>query len=180
MHDLDLIKQLPKARVHFTVAPLDKATMKYIEPWPIPASARWAAIAKIKAAGVRVHVNVAPAFPLISDRLIDQFATQLAELQVDEFYVDPLMPYNESLTAIREGMHDNPEWPDVESIITDRPRYLAWKREFHIKWTTAWRAVAHLSPKTKPLMCDHETKMKVDMNTGEYLDWKAYDSYEDQ
>lgn len=178
LQDLNLISKLPKARIHYTISPLSEDTRKWIERVPIPAKSRWATIKKFKQAGVRVHVNVAPALPTISETLIDDYAKELSDAQVDEFFVDPVQPYEQSLQAMRAAAGGDPRWAAVEKVITDRIAYRKWKKDFQLKWEAAWRKVKDKSPKTMPLMCDHETKMKVNMNTGEHLDWKKYDSYE--
>jgi len=176
LRDMDLIAQLPRGRVHFTINPYDEATRAVLEPMSCPVSDRWDAIKQLKDAGIRVHVNVAPCFPIVSDRMIDELAERMAELQVEEFFVDAYQRYPASVKRIEAD--PPPNWAQIDKIVRDRAAYKVWKKAFHIKWTDAWKRVAHKSPDTMPLACDHENKMKVNMNTGEWLDWEQYDSYE--
>jgi DNA repair photolyase len=177
LRDIDLIAELPRGRVHFTASPYDETTREKLEPCTAPMHERWEAIRQLKAAGIRVHVNVAPFIPIASEYFISDFAEQLARLKVDEFYVDPMQCYSAAMKRIAADPPHS-EWSKIEAIMEDRAAYKAWKKELHIKWTEAWKKVAHLSPDTMALSCDHETKMKINMSTGEWLDWKQYDQYE--
>jgi DNA repair photolyase len=178
VQDAELIASLPRARVHFTVSPFDEKTRKIVEPYPISAKARFRAIEKLQKAGIRVHVNVAPALPIVSDRLIEPYAKILATMKVNEFFVDPMQPYSDSFDAMREAMGGSEEWAAIEDIVLNKRNYRIWKQEFHRKWTEAWKKVRDRSPNTMPISSDHASKKKIDMNTGEYLDWESYDQYE--
>jgi DNA repair photolyase len=171
LRDIDLIKQLPKGRVHMTVSPFDDKMRSKIEPFPFTAGTRFDAIKRLKAAGIRVHVNVAPFIPVISENLIDEYAEKLADLQVDEFFVDPMQAYPATYEAVKKSLEGRPEWIKIEKIMGDKDAYKKWKGNFHDKWIKAWSKVTHKSPNTMPLSCDHATKSRINMNTGEKLDW---------
>ena len=176
LRDMGLIALLPRGRVHFTISPYDEATKAKLEPLSAPASERWDAIKQLKEAGIRVHVNIAPCLPTVSERMIDELVERMADLRVDEFFVDAFQRYGPSVERIEAD--PPPEWAQIDKIASDRAAYKTWKKGFHIKWTDAWKKVAHKSPDTMPIACDHETKMKVNMNTGEWMNWEQYDAYE--
>ena len=180
LQDIELIKQLPKCRVHFTITPYPDAVTRIIEPYSPVVASRWKVIKKLKDAGIRVHVNVAPVMPTISEQFIDDFTKKLAELQVDEYFVDPMQAYKESFSAFRDACQKIPtlSWPTIESIMTSKPDYLEWKKDYFDKWNTARQKYEHLAPDQMPIWSDHENDVWVDMRTGEQMNHKYYN--EDQ
>ncbi len=176
LQDLDLIKRLPRARVHFTITPYPDELTRIIEPYSPLVAARWKVIEKLKEAGVRVHVNVAPVMPMISEGLIDDFAKKLAELQVDEYFVDPMQPYKESFQSFREACEKVPglDWSAIERIMTNKDEYLLWKGTYYKAWNEARLKYQHLAPDQFPIWSDHENHVWVNMITGEQLDYKHY------
>lgn len=173
LDDLALIASLPKARVHFTVPPIPRAAQIRMEAVPVKASARWAAIRKLKDAGIRVHVNIAPSIPILSDLMVEENAQLLASHQVDEFFVDSMQAYKESFSATNAAMQGHPDWAEAAKIIQDKAAYAKWKTRHRDSWMTAWRKFGR--PGALPIWCDHETRVWEDMNTGLALDRKAYD-----
>lgn len=176
LRDIDLIKQV-NARVHMTIAPLDDDMMAQIEPYPIKRDVRWDTLRKLRDEGIRVHVSVAPAFPIVSDELIGEFAYKLASHGIAEFFVDPCQPYAQSMQSMDEVITDD-RWPQIKKIMQSRAGYNAWKSRFQEKWIEEWHKVKHLSPDTMPLAADHEKKLKIDMSTGKRVSWDNYDQYE--
>lgn len=172
LDDIDLIKQLPRARVHFTITPYDPEVLKKLEPIAVATERRFETCAKLKEAGIRVHVNVAPALPVLSEDLTEEFAKKLSKAQVDEFFVDPMQAYGESLDATKEAMQTDARWPQIEKIITDKDAYLDWKSEYRKQWYEAWKQ--HGNPKTFAIWMDHVTKAMENMATGEELDHRYY------
>ena len=170
--DIDLIRTLPRARVHFTISPWRDSVIKKIEPIGIAMRRRWKTIQALKDAGIRVHVNVAPAVPLFSEELTEDIAKQLAACKVDEFFVDPMQPYEEAFVATAEAMADEPDWPLAAEIMSDKPKYLKWKEQYRKDWFKAWKD--HGSEGTLPIWSDHENHVWVDMRTGESMDPRAY------
>lgn len=176
LQDLDLIRQLPKARVHFTITPYPHEVMRVIEPYSPLTERRWETVQKLKEAGLRVHVNVAPVMPGLSESLIEEWAERLARLGADEYFVDPMQPYKESFAAFKEGCSKVPglDWSRIEAIMLDRDRYLDWKFDFFQKWNEARKKFQHLSPDQLPIWCDHENKVWVDMRSGEQMNRRGY------
>lgn len=176
LQDADLIRQLPKARVHFTITPYEHDVMRKLEPKSPITETRWKTVAALKEAGLRVHVNVAPIMPLLSEQSIDEWARRLAELQVDEYFVDPMQAYDESFKAFKDACQDMPEWPKIEEIMLDKQKYLDWKADYLLKWDAARQKYQHLAPNQLPIWSDHENHVWVDMRTGQQMSLKNYNN----
>lgn len=176
LDDLDLIKQLPNARVHFTVTPFPPKVLRAIEPMSPKTTKRWDVVRKLKEAGLRVHVNVSPVMPQISEGFAEEFIKLLTELQVDEYFVDPMQPYKEAFESFRDACQtlDGVNWPEIERIMTDKDEYLDWKFDFFTDWEKHRRKYQHLAPDQLPIWCDHENKTWVNMLTGEQMDTRNY------
>lgn len=172
--DLHLITQLPRKRVHFTIIPCEPDIVKLIEPISVRIDRRFKTVRQLKQAGVRCHVNVAPAIPFLCEDLTEYYAEQLAEAQVDEFFVDPMQAYGESFDALSSALSDKPIWKQVSSVLSDRDVYSEWKAGYMQSWFDAWAKVRHLSPHTLPIWSDHITHAWVNMNTGETMDRHNY------
>lgn len=177
LQDLDLIKQLPQARVHFTITPYPHNVMRKLEPYSPLTETRWKIIAKLKEAGIRVHVNVAPIMPTLSEDNIEQWVKKLTELQVDEYFVDPMQPYDESFKAFKESCQglEGVNWQKIEETMLNKETYLEWKFDYFQKWDTSRRKYQHLAPKQLPIWSDHENHVWVNMKTGEQMSLKNYD-----
>lgn len=176
LQDLDLIQQLPLARVHFTLTPFPPEVLRVIEPYSSRIERRWQTVAALKAAGLRVHVNVAPVMPEISEPYIDEFVRRLAELQVDEYFVDPMQPYKESFDAFRRACQSLPNvnWSKIERTMLDRELYLDWKADFYGRWDDLRRGHQHLAPDQLPIWSDHENRVWIDMRTGQQMNHRHY------
>jgi len=178
MRDLDVIRDLPKGRVHLTITPFDPDLLKKLEPKAIKTAARKRTAEKIKEAGVRLHINVAPAIPIISDAMLSDLMDWMTDIKVDEFFVDPMQPYNESYEQVRLALQDRPEWPEIDRLMSDKELYKTWKEDMNARLIEMWHQVRHKSPETMAIACDHESKLKLDMTTGTVMNWATYDDYE--
>lgn len=181
--DIDIIKTLPNARVHFTIPPLPTKFQKIIEPLYVPTEMRFRVVEELKKAGIRVHVSVAPAIPGYSETtIIDEFCKRLSDIGVDEFFVDPMQPYKEAIQEITAHVQNSlfvtDEWDAARTMMTDKTDYATWKKRNLYIWQMLWDKVRHKSPHTMPIMSDHESKQKIDLRTGKLLDWEKYDDYE--
>jgi DNA repair photolyase len=176
LQDLSRIVQLPRARVHFTVTPFPPEVMRAIEPYSPVTSRRWDVVKKLKAAGLRVHVNVSPVMPGMSEDLIAEFAKQLAILGVDEYFVDPMQPYKESFQAFRDACTTVPslDWNKIERTMLNRNEYLDWKFDYYQRWNAERKKHEHLAPHQLPIWSDHENKVWVDMRSGQQMDPRNY------
>ena len=174
LDDLPLIVQLPRKRVHYTVTPYTPEVLQLIEPIAIRTDRRFDTIRKLKEAGVRCHVNVAPSIPIVSEQFTDEYARTMADIQVDEFFVDPMQTYSESFAALGECMKGHPDWERIEEIMSDKASYEEWKLVYRDAWLAAWRKVRHLSPNTLPIWSDHVNKTWTNMNTNQEMDARAY------
>jgi len=167
LEDAELIAALPRARVHFSITPFDRRTMKRIEGIPVQTRRRWEVIRQLKEAGIRTHVNVAPAIPVLSDGFIDECCEELVRCRVDEFFVDPMQTYAQAFEALTEAMEGHPDWPEIHDTMTDKARFQEWKDRFRDKWFAAWKKVG--TDQTLAVWCDHIKKVRTDMRTGEDL-----------
>lgn len=173
LDDAETIAQLPRARVHFSITPFTREIMTKIEGIPVQTSARWNTIRKLKQAGVRIHVNVAPAIPVVSDSLTEEYCGEMADIGVDEFFVDPMQAYSESYEALKSSMAGDKNWPKVEEVMTDKARYQAWKDGFKADWQARW-IKAGAPAGTLAIWCDHVSKVWEDLVTGQPLDPRWY------
>jgi DNA repair photolyase len=172
LEDLDLIKQLPRARVHYSISPFPTEAMRAIEPLAIQTSRRLDTIKQLKEAGLRVHVNVAPAIPHYSESMTEELARKLGALEIDEFFVDPFQPYNEAFVRMSECMEDDPSWAATKAILSDKPSYLQWKERYWDSWKKAWSQ--HGSPETLAIWSDHENHVWRKLVSGEKMDPALY------
>ena len=173
LDDLELIASLPRIRIHFSITPYDTKTIHMIEPIAVRTDRRFEVIKKLKEAGIRIHVNVAPAIPYLSDGLTEEFAQKLAEAKVDEFFVDPMQAYDQSFEATKAALQHDPRWPAIEGTMQNAESYDAWKEQFEKRWTKAWKQHGH--PEARPIWCDHINHVWRNMNTGQDMDTNRYD-----
>jgi len=176
LDDLELIQKLPKARIHFTVTPFPPNVLRVIEPYSPKTSRRWDVVRRLKEAGLRVHCNISPVIPGLSEEFIEEFAEMVAELQVDEYFVDPMQPYKESFDSFRNACQSLPgvNWPDIEQTMTDKDRYLDWKADFFGRWNEERQKHQHKAPNQLPIWCDHENHVWINMLTMKQMDHKHY------
>ena len=180
MHDIELIKKLPKARVHFTVTPFQPHVLRAIEPYASITSRRWDTIKALKEAGIRVHVNVSPVIPFLSDGFEEEFVNKLIDLQVDEYFCDPMQAYKESWIAFKRSIQnvDDVDSAKIEQMMCindhNKDRYLDWKFEFYQKWNNIRKELQHKAPHQLPIWSDHENKVWVNMITGEQMSKRVY------
>jgi len=176
LQDLELIKKLPKARIHFTITLFPPKAMRAIEPLSSSIEQRWKVVQKLKEAGLRVHVNISPVMPGMSEDCIEESVRKLCELQIDEYFVDPMQPYKDSFQAFRDACSSliDIDWPEIERIMTNRDLYLDWKFEFFQRWNNARKTVQHHAPNQLPIWCDHENDVWVNMLTGEQMNSRNY------
>ncbi len=173
VEDAELIARMPRARVHYSITPFTRDVMLKVEGIAIQTKARWMAIRKLKEAGIRVHVNVAPAIPVVSDGLTEEYVGELVAAGVDEFFVDPMQAYAESFQALTEAMKDDPAWPKVRDTMTDKARFAEWKAEYRAAWKAAWKK-AGAPGTTLAIWSDHVNHVWENMTTGEILDPRNY------
>lgn len=176
LQDIDLIKKLPNPRIHFTVTPFPDEVTRVIEPKTAPAERRWQIIEKLLDAGIRVHVNIAPIMPILSEPLLEKWAERISKLPVAEYFVDPMQPYKESFQAFERACSKIPDldWNKIKTIMTDKDKYLDWKTDYRKRWETERNKHAHHNPQTLPIWCDHEYKTWIDMRTNTQMDNRNY------
>lgn len=175
LQDIELIKKLPNTRVHFTITPYPDKITRIIEPYSPVVSTRWNVIRKLKESGIRVHVNVAPVMPTISEEFIEEFAEKLARFQVDEYFVDPMQAYSESFESFKVGCAKaGLEWEPIENTMLNKMKYNEWKIAYFERWNEARVKYEHLAPSQLPIWSDHEHKVWIDMRTGEQMSKKNY------
>lgn len=173
LNDLDLICQLPNARVHFTVTPYPHDVLRAIEHYSPVTERRWQVIKELKEAGLRVHVNVSPIIPILSDGFEEEFVQKLVELQVDEYFVDPMQTYSDSWIAFKAAAAGT-DFSCIEAIMLNKDKYLDWKMDFFRRWNICRERVQHLAPNQLPIWSDHERKIWVNMLTGQQMNKRSY------
>lgn len=176
LHDLPRLLKLPKARVHFTITPFPHDVMRTIEPISPNTDRRWKVVQELKAAGLRVHVNVSPVMPGMSEDFIEEWVEKLIELKIDEYFVDPMQPYKDSFDAFRTACQgiEGVDWAKTEAIMTDKERYLDWKFDYLTRWNKAREKIQYRAPDQLPIWSDHENKVWVNMETGQQMDPRHY------
>jgi len=174
LDDIDLISKLPRARVHVSISPFENDIIKKLEPITIPLKTRFNMVKKLKEAGIRVHVNIAPCLPVYSDKVIEYLAKEIGKLNVDEFFIDPVQPYGDSLTAITEALTDDPDWEFVSPLLQKGAKkpYSEWKESFRLKWQKAWEE--HGSKNTLAIWSDHENRVWRKLISNESMDPRMY------
>jgi len=171
LDDLELLQRV-NATIHFTIAPIDPKYLEKLEPLTTEIEARWEAVEKLKSAGLKTCVNVAPALPIVSDDLAVEYCNKLAALQIDEFFVDPMQLYRESKNRVEMALYGHPRYQEIEVLLESRAGYAEWKGRMHESWVEAWQAVMDQSPNTRALAMDHENKVRIDMSNGDHLPWR--------
>ncbi len=172
--DVELIKQLPRPRIHYTISPYEDADIHKLEPIGIQIKRRFETVKILKDAGIRVHTNIAPAIPLMSESTIEATAKSLAEAGVDEFFVDPMQAYGPSFEAMKQALKTDPRWPEIEKIMLSKELYPKWKEDFRRAWEIAWNKNKGISQHTLPIWSDHEHKVWQRLDTGTILNPKFY------
>lgn len=173
LDDIDLIRQLPRARVHYTITPYDRDVLVKLEPIAVRTEKRFEVVKKLKQAGIRVHVNIAPVIPYLSDHLTQQFADGLADAGVDEFFVDPMQAYRDSFDATFRAISDLPQWEAIKETMLDKTKYDAWKMQYSAGWLKAWSK--YKDRPILPIWSDHANgRLWVDMRTCTLMDNDVY------
>lgn len=176
LQDLNLIKKLPNARVHFTITPYPPDVLRAIEPYSPITKKRWDTVKTIKDAGLRVHVNVSPIIPILSEGFEQEFVEKLIKYQIDEYFVDPMQPYKESWDAFKKSARNlkNVNFHKIEQTMMNRDKYLDWKFNYLQSWNTFRKPIQHHAPNQLPIWSDHENKVWVNMLNGQQMSKRHY------
>lgn len=161
--DVVLFRRL-NAIIHVTISPLPQNIKQKLEPIPVTMKAGLNLVEKLKNNGIRTHVSIAPAMPLLSEQFTGFLANEMARLKVDEFFLDPMQPYKQSLEKVEESLFDWPNLNNLISIMSNKMTYNDWKENIHNLWINAWDQSR--SPLTRAIACDHERGIWKDMATG--------------
>ena len=89
--DIDLLQTMPNARVGVSLSVIDENLRRTLEPRASPAAARIAAIKKLRAAGVKTYIFVAPIFPQITPvfDIISHYGDAADEMWFDRLNLYP-------------------------------------------------------------------------------------------
>lgn len=172
VEDIDLLKKMPRIRVHLTVTPYEREVLSKLEPIAISPQRRWDTVKALKDAGIRVHVNVSPVLPIWSESFTEDFAAKMKEMEVDEFYVDPMQCYGEAMVATEAAVGHLKEWADIKTIITDKKKYKEWKETYRKSWFAAWEK--YKDCKTLAIWQDHMNHIWTNMSTNAPMDPELY------
>lgn len=90
LRDLDLLKKFKSCEIGFTITTLDEEIREKFEPNSSPVKEKLEAIKVLKENGIFVYVFFGPVLPYLSDKNLDGYFEKMAELKVDEVWVDKL------------------------------------------------------------------------------------------
>ena len=90
-HDIDLLQTMPNARIGVSLSVIGENLRRMLEPRASPAAARIAAIKKLRAAGVKTYIFVAPIFPQITPvfDIISHYGDAADEMWFDRLNLYP-------------------------------------------------------------------------------------------
>ena len=174
LDDIDLIAKLPQSRVHFTITPFPPDVMRTIEPISPKTERRWEVLKELKQAGIRLHVNISPVMPIISDDFVESWAEKLAEIEPAEAFIDPMQAYKESFESFEHAMEGRSEWTQIKEIMTNSELYSEWKLRYRMLWEKVWSDVGRKAPGTLLIWSDHVHKTWVDLRSGIQMDRRHY------
>ncbi len=91
MRDIDLLQTMPNARVGVSLSVIGENLRRMLEPRASPAAARIAAIKKLRAAGVKTYIFVAPISPQITPvfDIISHYGDAADEMWFDRLNLYP-------------------------------------------------------------------------------------------
>ena len=91
MRDIDLLQTMPNVRVGVSLSVIDESLRRMLEPRASPVAARIAAIKKLRAAGVKTYIFVAPIFPQITPvfDIISRYGDAADEIWFDRLNLYP-------------------------------------------------------------------------------------------
>ena len=89
--DMDLLQTMPNVRVGVSLSVIEESLRRTLEPRASPAAARIAAIKKLRAAGVKTYIFVAPIFPQITPvfDIISHYGDAADEMWFDRLNLYP-------------------------------------------------------------------------------------------
>ena len=89
--DIDLLQTMPKVRVGVSLSGIDESLRRMLEPNASSVEARIAAIKKLRAAGVKTYIFVAPIFPQITPvfDIISRYGDAADEIWFDRLNLYP-------------------------------------------------------------------------------------------
>jgi len=169
MEDLELFKSLPNPNLHMTLTPIPEEIRSQIERVAPPNEARLKVVEAFKKAGVKIRLSVAPMIPGLTDGLIHSLTEAIVKSGADQFYVDPMQPYKQSMAAM-DAIENIPNWDLIKDVMTNKISYADWKARMREKWMDEWRKNGNKN--VIAIWSDHENKISEDMNTGLPVDPK--------
>lgn len=89
--DIDLLQTMPNVRVGVSLSVIDESLRRMLEPRASPVAARISAIKKLRAAGVKTYIFVAPIFPQITPvfDIISRYGDAADEIWFDRLNLYP-------------------------------------------------------------------------------------------
>lgn len=89
--DIDLLQTMPNVRIGMSLSVVDESLRRTLEPRASPVAARIAAIKKLRAAGVKTYIFVAPIFPQITPvfDIISRYGDAADEIWFDRLNLYP-------------------------------------------------------------------------------------------
>ncbi len=109
LRDLDLLRQIPRAEVAYTITTLDDALRQQFEPWASPIAARLEALHTLASAGIPTWAFCGPLLPLLSDsdEQISALFAALRRAGVGSVLVDSLNLRGATWGRVRQVLEDH-------------------------------------------------------------------------
>jgi DNA repair photolyase len=149
LRDLDLLAQLPRVEVAFTITTLDETLRQQFEPGASPIADRLEALRTLADAGVPTWAFCGPLLPLLSDgeAEVDALFAELKRVRVGSVLVDSLNLRGATWGRLRQLLQVH--YPDLlaptRALATNRQPYhaalVARTRRLAGRHGLTWRAV---------------------------------------
>jgi len=139
LRDLPILLRLPQVRVGMTVTAVDDATSRLFEPGATVASRRWAALRRLKDAGLETWVMLGPLLPYFSDqdRQVATLLQQALAAGVCEVLVDDVNFYPSVCARLRSlyRRHSEQAYRYLQGVVARQSAYADELRERVAYWS---------------------------------------------
>ena len=177
IEDLDLIKRLPNPRIHYTITPYPEDVKHKIEPITPRIVRQIETVEAIVKSGIRLHLNLSPIIPTLSECQIDFLADNAARIAPSEYFIDPVGKVTTVVDTITNALGSDSRAKEIREIFTHPDTlYLTWKASFRAAWEQAWfKAVKkYKNTTTLGIWADHDNDVWVDLRTGLQMNQECY------
>lgn len=119
LRDINLFKRFKNnCEVGFTITTLDDNIREKFEPFSFPVNEKLEALKILKENEIKTFVFFGPVLPYLSDRNLDEYFKTVAELKVDEVWIDKLNLKPGVWEAVSSVLENNypellPKWKEI-------------------------------------------------------------------